>query len=363
MASKRKGLLERLGDNEFVIAAEGYAFYFERAGYHKSGLGVPEVVLDHPEVVEHAYREFVHAGSDVIVSYTYYGHREKLRLAGREGDIEKLNKTALNLARKVADETNTLVAGDLSNTNIYHPDHPERNDNIKAMMKEQTEWAVECGADMIVAETFTYFGEAMLALEVIKSYGKGLPSVITLAPFIVPTMDGHAITADKLLVSEACKKLQEAGADVVGLNCGRGPKTMLPLLKEIKEVCPGPLAALPVPFRTTSKEPTFFMLTDPLTGKKVFPGDVDIHSCTREDINEFGEECKRLGIQYIGLCCGNRAYYTRALAESLARTPPASQYSLDMSKHYVYGTDAKVKRDVADDSLKLYHTLGEIDHI
>lgn len=48
---------------------------------------------------------------------------------------------------------------------------------------------------------------------------------------------GTDTTADGLTFPEACKRLEEAGADVVGLNCGRGPKTMMPLIKEIRKVC------------------------------------------------------------------------------------------------------------------------------
>ena len=53
-------------------------------GILQAGAFVPEVVLEHPEKVEQLHREFVHAGSDVVEAFTYYGHREKLRLIGRE---------------------------------------------------------------------------------------------------------------------------------------------------------------------------------------------------------------------------------------------------------------------------------------
>ena len=74
-------LRERLGSGP-VLCAEGYLFELERRGYLQAGAYVPEVVLDHPEVVEELHREFVHAGSDVVEAFTYYGHREKLRLIG-----------------------------------------------------------------------------------------------------------------------------------------------------------------------------------------------------------------------------------------------------------------------------------------
>src|SRR5919198_3189299 len=97
-------LLERLAHGP-VICAEGYLFEFERRGYLQAGAFVPEVVLEHPELVEELHREFVHAGSDVVEAFTYYAHREKLRVIGREGDLERINRKALEIAREVADET------------------------------------------------------------------------------------------------------------------------------------------------------------------------------------------------------------------------------------------------------------------
>src|SRR5436309_8626137 len=110
------GLLERLAAGP-VICAEGYLFECERRGYLQAGAFVPEVVLDHPEVVTELHREFVHAGSDVVEAFTYYGHREKMRLVGKEHLLEELNRRALELAHEVAEESGALFAGDLSNTN------------------------------------------------------------------------------------------------------------------------------------------------------------------------------------------------------------------------------------------------------
>src|SRR5215469_5878953 len=114
------GLMERL-DKGAVICAEGYVFELERRGYLQAGAFVPEVLLEHPDVVERLHRDFVHAGSDVVEACTYYVHREKLRVIGREKDLAPMNATALRIARKVARETGTLFAGDICNTNIYDP--------------------------------------------------------------------------------------------------------------------------------------------------------------------------------------------------------------------------------------------------
>src|SRR5271168_643185 len=112
------GLLERLAAGP-VICAEGYLFELERRGYLQAGAFVPEVVLEHPGLVEQLHREFVHAGSDVVQAFTYYGHREKLRLIGKEELLEPLNRDALAIAAEVARESGTLAAGNICNTNIY----------------------------------------------------------------------------------------------------------------------------------------------------------------------------------------------------------------------------------------------------
>ena len=122
------------------------------------------------------------------------------------------------------------------------------------MFDEMVGWAVEEGADMVIGETFYYAGEAFEALAAIKT--SGLPAVITVAPMAENRM------MDGLGIVETCKELEARGADVVGMNCFRGPATMLPWLKEIRKAVSCHVAALPVPYRTTEQEPTFFNLSD-----------------------------------------------------------------------------------------------------
>ncbi|XP_070567460.1 betaine--homocysteine S-methyltransferase 1-like [Ptychodera flava] len=343
MKGKVKGLKERLKDGETIIAAEGYLFEFQRRGYLRAGAFVPEVVLEYPELVKNTYREFVHAGSDVVLAFTYYAHREKMRVVGREDDLAKINMDALRMAREVADETGTLMAGNICNTTIYDMNDPSCIPDVKNIFKEQIEWAVEGGADFMVGETFGTLGEAMIALEMIKEHGKGLPAVINIATHL-HKVDGEDATFDGVKFPDACKKLEEAGATVVGVNCTRGPETLIPIVRKIKDKCKIPISALPVMYRTTEKEPSFQSLTDPKSGKRVFPNNLNCVRCNNDDITWFAEQCKDIGVQYVGLCCGNSADLTRTLAESLGRSPPASRYTTDMSQHYVYGSLKSLKK-------------------
>ena len=269
-ASKRLGLLARLAKGP-VICAEGYVFELERRGYLQAGAYVPEVVLEQPAAVEALHREFVNAGSDVVEALTYYAHRAKMKIIGRQGDVPSLNRRALAIARRVARATGTLLAGNICNTHIYDPQDPKSIKAIRGMFDEQVGWALEAGADFIIGETYGFAGEAILATEAIKR--TGLPAVVTLAVY----QDG--LMRDGRSVVDACKRLEDAGADVVGMNCTRGPTTMLPLLKNIRKAVTCHVAALPVPYRTTPAQPTFQSLRDPgcdcLPGDRPFPTALD----------------------------------------------------------------------------------------
>jgi betaine-homocysteine S-methyltransferase len=324
-------LLERL-ERDVVLCAEGYLFELERRGYLQSGPFVPEVVLDYPDAVRELHREFLRAGAEVMVAFTYYGHREKLRMIGREDDLEPLNRNALKLAKEVAAEGDALVAGNICNTWAYDPDDPESSgDVVREMYREQVRWAVEAGADFIVAETNDYLGEALIGVEVIREHG--LPSVVTFASTSETTMDGYEL-------DEACKRVEDAGADVVGLNCSRGPATMFPILERVRTAVSCPVAAQPVPYRTTPEEPTFVSLHG-ADGSRAFPVALDPFLLTRFEMADFAVAARDLGVSFIGICCGGAPHHVRSMAEALGRTVPASRYSPAMELHPVLGENVK----------------------
>ena len=240
-------LIQRLNEGP-ILCAEGYLFAMERRGYLQAGTYVPEVVLDNPEVVTQLHREFIRAGSDVVQAFTYYGHREKLRLIGKEELLEPLQKNALKIAKNAAAEfpqLDLMIAGNVANTNIYDPDDKQSHIDCQKMFEEQIAWAKEANVDFVIAETINWTEEAKLALKEIKN--AGLIAVVNLAiPKGDKTREGHS-------AAEACKILEDHGADVVGLNCYRGPEMTMKLLPSIREKVSCHVAALPVPYRTTEE--------------------------------------------------------------------------------------------------------------
>ncbi|WOV91871.1 MAG: homocysteine S-methyltransferase family protein [Candidatus Zeuxoniibacter abyssi] len=348
---KKTSLGERL-ENGGVICAEGFLFEVERRGYMASGAFVPEVALENPAALSALHRDFQHAGSDAVQAFTYNGHREKMRVLGKEDLLEPLNRAALQIAREVAElptdggEAN-LVAGNISNTNLWAPDDAKAQKEVRAMFDEMVGWAVDEGADFIVGETFYYAGEAFCALEAIQA--GGLPAVVTISPMSGEEMrDGRGIV-------DTCKELAERGADVTGMNCFRGPNTMMPHIRKIRAAVPGHIAALPITFRTTEEEQTFFSLKDedpncscPSPHGRPFPTALDPKYVNRYEIRAFAEEAWALGVKYLGVCCGAAPIHIREVAEAMGRTPPASRYREDMDRHFLYGKHKRIKEHIAE---------------
>ena len=346
-----KKLLERLNKGP-VICAEGFLFEIERRGYMSSGEFVPMVSLEHPEALETLHKDFQHAGSDIVEAFTYNGHREKMKVIGKEELIEPLNRAALKIARKVADLKSTgpkpnLMAGNISNSNIWNDKDKKTHLQVEKMFNEMIDWAVDEGADILIGETFYYAEEAYAALKAMKA--SKLPCVITIAPM------GENIMRDGVSILDTCKELEQRGGDVVGMNCFRGPNTMMPYLKEIRKSLKCHVAALPINFRTTKEHPTFFNLPDNngcnchTPHKTPFPTALDPMQCNRYEIGKFAKEAFDLGINYLGVCRGANPMLIREVAESVGLKVPASKYRENMENHFMYGQDIpKHMKDYGD---------------
>ena len=346
----KKNLIERLNEGP-VICAEGFLFEIERRGYMSSGQFVPMVSLEHPEALENLHKDFQHAGSDIVQAFTYNGHREKMRVIGKEDLLEPLNRSALQIAKKVADNPikgtqPNLMAGNISNSNIWKEDDNDAQLEVERMFSEMIGWAVDEDADLLIGETFYYAEEAYKALEVIKQ--TNLPAVVTIAPM------GENIMRDGVSIVDTCKELEQRGADVVGLNCFRGPATMMPYLKEIRKSLQCHVAALPINFRTTEENPTFFNLPDnsgcscESPHGRTFPTALDPLQCNRYEIGAFAKEAYKIGVNYLGVCCGANPMLIRETAESVGLTVPAGRYREDMSTHFMYGDNERIAKHMQE---------------
>lgn len=139
------------------------------------------------------------------------------------------------------------------------------------------------------------------------------------------------------MLEEAFKQLEYLGTDIVGINCSRSPKTMLPLVRRVCQSVSCFIAMQPVAYRCTMERPYFQILE--YEGHLAFPLELDPFVLTRFEMAEYALDAKAMGINYIGACCGAAPHHIRAMAESLGRTVPNSKYSPKIALHTIIGDE------------------------
>src|SRR5215468_6016946 len=173
---KKRGILQRLKEGP-VLGDGGYLLELEKRGWVRAGPFTPEVALTYPNALRELHVEFREAGAEVLQALTFYASRDKLATVGLEDRLEELNRSAVRVAREVAGNE-CLVAGNLSLTWMYEPNSPSAADRVRATFDEQLRIQVDEGVDFIVGETFSWLGEALIAVERAKK--TGLPVMVTI---------------------------------------------------------------------------------------------------------------------------------------------------------------------------------------
>lgn len=325
-------ILERLQEGT-VLGDGGTIFELERRGYVSAGPFTPEAVIEQPEAVRQLQIDFARAGADVLQACTYYAHPEKLKDIGMENALEDINRNAVSISREIADEYDTLVAGNLCNTWVYDPKDISTHPQTREQFETQISYQKDHGVDFFIAETIEYMGEALIALEAIKA--ADCPAMITLG------FKKDDLTLDGVPLEEAFKRLENAGADIVGINCFRDPERMLPFAERVKNSVSCHVATQPVAFRCTEKR-SYFQIQE-YEGRVAFPTELDPFVLTRKEMASYALKATEIGIGYIGSCCGSAPHHIRAMAEALGKTTPNSRYSPKIELHKIIGDDAHTK--------------------
>ncbi len=137
--------------------------------------------------------------------------------------------------------------------------------------------------------------------------------------------------------TECARKLQDAGADIVGINCLRNPRHTLPLMEAMRKGVSGYLACQPAAYHTPDDKPDFTSLPE-------FPLALDRLQWNRGEMGEYAAKAHKLGINYIGSCCGSVASHVREMARALGKISNSerewkSRTGKPMSAYEYYGHD------------------------
>lgn len=301
------GILERLAAGP-VLGDGGYLLELEKRGHVQAGPFTPEVAIERPDALEQLHREFLQAGADVLQTMTFYASEDKLATVGLAGKVDEINRAAVAIARKVANEGQALVAGNLSLTWAYDPADPASADRVRELFDRQIEVQTAAGGvDFWIGETFGWLGEALLFVE--RARPTGLPVMATISFESKPVQSYEGFDA-----AECARRLEAAGADIVGVNCLNGPRQQLPIAAAMAAAVTCHVASQPAAYQTSDEMMDF-------TAGAAFPYELDPLQLSRREMARFAEAARAGGVSYIGSCCGSVQAHVRAMAKVLGKTP------------------------------------------
>jgi len=295
--ARGKEWLERVGSGELLVFDGGYGTMLFAAGLLNGAC--PELWNDtHPDVVRGIHRGYFEAGSDFVETNTFGGTRLKLD-EYRIGDrTRELNVKGARLAREAAPGAG-YVAGSIGPTSRlpldYALDQGVTDDEYEATFREQAEALAEGGVDLFAVETMMFPQEATAAIRACRAVAN-LPVMATMF-FQFEEANDRDRTMWGESPAEVAKNLLAAGADVVGMNCGRGPDRAIVIIREMRGVTGAPLVAYPnagLPV-TTGDQVTYEL--GPAEMARDYPVLLDA------------------GCTIVGACCGSDPEHIRLIAE------------------------------------------------
>ena len=211
-----RDLLER-DEVRVFDGALGTMFYSKGIYINRS---YDELNLTNPDLVRAVHEEYVRAGADIIETNSYGANAPKLQQYGLEGSLREINIQAAQLARQAADER-AHIAGAMGPLGLrIEPYGPTSFDEAKDFFKEQAAALLEGGVDLFLLETFSDLSEMRQAIRAVREVCD-LPIVAQM------TINTEGQTSYGTTLETLTVRLDEWGADVIGLNCGVGPATVL----------------------------------------------------------------------------------------------------------------------------------------
>ena len=251
-----------------------------------------EWVESHPDEVAAIHQAYFDAGCDLVLTDSFGGSPIKLESYGYSDKAAEWNRKAAEIARKAAGE-NRFVAGSIGPIGKFMPPLGTMTEEKAYEAFKVQAVALEAGGvDVIFVETMTVIEEIVLGVKAIKDNTK-LPVVATMT--FDKKRKGYR-TMMGVSPEQAVEKLQEAGADVVGTNCGAGPDLTVGVLEAMRAVTGGYLAGQPNAG-----------LPEVRDGKNIYP-------MTPEEMAERMKPMLDLDVRIIGGCCGTNPDYMRQIA-------------------------------------------------
>ncbi|MGB9668822.1 MAG: betaine--homocysteine S-methyltransferase [Anaerolineales bacterium] len=289
---------EQLLASRNVVILDGAMGTMLMARGLKAGEAPEKMNTEHPEVVAEIHREYIKAGSNIILTNTFGGNRFRLKRHGLDNQVREINLNAARLARQVADEFGEMVvvAGDIGPTGeMMKPLGSLTFEDAKQAFAEQAAALSSGGVDVIWIETMSDINEVKAAVEGAKS--------VTALP-IVATMSFES--RGRTMMGNTPEQLVELGKQyqlsAVGANCGKGPQELETAIAKMRAF-----------------DPDITLIAKANAGiPKLIEGNL-IYDGTPEVMAEHAERVSTFGVHFIGACCGSSPEHIQAMVQVLRK--------------------------------------------
>ncbi len=285
-------LLQFIQKQRYVLLDGAMGTELDKRGLMSRG----ENNLHAPDVVLEIHREYAQCGCRALITNTLTMNRIYIETHGVGVSVKAVNQAGAELARQAASE-GQYVLGDMSSTGqLLEPYGTYKESEFYDAFKEQATILAEAGVDGFIIETMCDLGEALCALRACKE-NFSLPAIVSIA-FSTEANGGRTIMGNS--AEECAKKLTDAGADVVGANCG--------------DLDPSQMAAVVSCLRSATSLP---ILAQPNAGKPKLMAGKTLFDMTPSDFATGIAECLRAGASIVGGCCGTSPQHIRAVGKLL----------------------------------------------
>ena len=292
-----RSLLERIRDGEILVADGAMGTMLMDHGL-RPGEPPESFNLTRPQVLEEIARLYLEAGADIVQTNTFGASPLRLSSYSLEDKTEKVNANAVLAARKAVEDRAYICASCGPSGKLLKPYGDTEPEEIYSSFERQITALVTAGVDAISIETMTDLTEATLAIRAAKAISSSTPVVAAMTFDLTPR---GFFTVMGTSIEQAARGLEEAGADIIGSNCGNGIENMVEIAKEFKEY-----SKLPIIIQSNAGIPKM-------------QGDQPTWPETPEFMAEKAKELVSLGVSIIGGCCGTTPEHIRALRKTVDR--------------------------------------------
>ncbi len=282
---------DQLANGKIFVSDGAFGTMLLQSGFQTSEC-LEFLNLSHPELVRSISEEYLKAGADILHTNTFGASPVKLKNYNLENQTEAINRSAVNLIKEIASEGIYISGSCGPSGKILKPFDNVSPDLLFQSFRRQIRVLVESGIDLVTIETMSDIKEAIVAIKAARSISLELPVLATMTFRRTPS-GFFSNMGDDLRTS--IQRLQDAGADVVGSNCGEGIREMVKLVREMRR-----FATAPVMIQSNAGLPQLF------DGEIIYPE-------TPQLFTEQAGILLDLGVRIIGGCCGTTPDHIRAI--------------------------------------------------